>query len=476
MERKSGVLMHISSLYGDYSVGSFGDEAKHFADFLADCGFSYWQVLPFCMTDEYNSPYKSFSAFGGNPYFIDLNKLYEKGLITKAELDENRQLNPYACEFDRLSKMRMSLLIKASSRVQNRAEIERYIEKNPYLLRVCEFMALKDANGGAPWFEWKTKKIDNEILFAWKFIQYEFFNQWAEIKKYANSKNIKIIGDIPIYVSEDSCDVWSNKEQYYLDKDGRPSLVAGVPPDYFCEDGQLWGNPIYNWNEMKTDGYKWWRDRISHMANMFDALRIDHFRGIESYWAVPASAETARSGQWQKGPGMELIDAIKEAAGDALIIAEDLGDITPEVCELVKKSGFPGMRVVQFGFLSDEDNIHRPHNYPENCVAYTGTHDNNTLLGYLWELDGAARRNMLRYCGHTGDWESGCESIVQAMMASHAGLVVFPIQDLLGFGSDTRMNTPGKTENNWQFRITRDQLESIDKNKFRELNRLYSRM
>jgi 4-alpha-glucanotransferase len=297
-----------------------------------------------------------------------------------------------------------------------------------------------------------------------------------QIKKYANSKNIKIIGDIPIYVSEDSCDVWSNREQYHLGKDGRPSLVAGVPPDYFCEDGQLWGNPIYDWDEMKRDGYKWWRDRISHMANMFDALRIDHFRGIESYWAVPKEAETARLGEWKKGPGMELIDAIKEAAGGALIIAEDLGDITPEVCELVRKSGFPGMRVVQFGFLSDGDNIHRPHNYPENCVAYTGTHDNNTLLGYLWELDNDARDNMLRYCGHSGDWKSGCESIIRAMMASHAGLVIIPVQDLLGFGSDTRMNTPGKTENNWQFRITREQLESVDKNRFRELNRLYSRM
>ena len=476
MERKSGVLMHISSLYGDYSIGSFGDEAKRFVDFLADCGFSYWQVLPFCMTDEYNSPYKSFSAFGGNPYFVDLNKLYEKGLITKTELDENRQKSPYVCEFDRLSKMRLRLLFRASSRVKNKDEIENYIEKSPYLLKVCEFMALKDANHNEPWVEWKTDKFDDEILFAWKFIQYEFFNQWEEIKKYAKSKNIKIIGDIPIYVSEDSCDVWSNREQYHLDKDGHPSLVAGVPPDYFCEDGQLWGNPIYNWAEMKKDGYNWWRDRISHMANMFDALRIDHFRGIESYWAVPKTAETARTGQWQKGPGMELIDVIKEAAGDALIIAEDLGDITPEVCELVKKSEFPGMRVFQFGFLSEEDNIHRPHNYPGNSVAYTGTHDNNTLLGFLWELDDDLRNNMLRYCGHTGNWDNGCESIIRAMTASHAGLVVFPIQDLLGYGSDTRMNTPGSMENNWQFRITSEQLESIDKNEFRELNRLYSRL
>lgn len=475
MERKSGVLMHISSLYGDYSVGSFGDEAKHFVDFLADCGFSYWQVLPFCMTDEYNSPYKSFSAFGGNPYFIDLNKLYEKGLITKAELDENRQINPYACEFDRLFKMRKGLLIKAASRVQNRIEIKKYIEENPYLAKFCEFMALKNSNNDAPWFEWETDKFDDEILFAWEFIQYEFFKEWEEIKKYANSKNIKIIGDVPIYVSQDSCDVWSNKGQYHLNKDGRPTLVAGVPPDYFSEDGQLWGNPIYNWDEMKKDGYKWWRDRISYMANMFDALRIDHFRGIESYWAVPQAAETAKSGEWRKGPGMELVNALKEAVGDTLIIAEDLGDITPEVFELVKKSGFCGMRVFQFGFFSEGDSIHRPHNYPENCVAYTGTHDNNTLLGYLWELDDNARSNMLRYCGHTGDLKNGCESIIRTVMASHAGLVIIPVQDLIGCGADARMNTPGRTEKNWQYRITRDKLEGIDKERFKKLNRLYSR-
>lgn len=475
MERKSGVLMHISSLYGDYSIGSFGDEAKQFVDFLADCGFSYWQVLPFCMTDECNSPYKSYSTFAGNPYFVDLGKLYKKGLINKDELEESRQLTPYVCEYERLLKERLSLLVKASLRVQNKEEIEKYIEKNPYLEKVCEFMALKNANLDKPWYEWETDKIDNTVLFAWKFIQYEFFNQWKEIKEYANNKNIKIIGDIPIYVSHDSCDVWSNKEQYLLDKGGRPSFVAGVPPDYFCEDGQLWGNPIYNWNEMKKDGYKWWCDRISHMAEMFDALRIDHFRGIESYWAVPSSAETAKEGKWEKGPGMDLIDAIKKAAGDTLIIAEDLGDITPEVYELVRESGFPGMRVFQFGFLSDCDSIHRPHNYPENCVAYTGTHDNNTLLGYLWELGDNERRNMLSYCGHTGDWGNGCHSIIRTMMASHAGLVIMPVQDLLGYGSDTRMNTPGSVGTNWQYRITRDQLDSIDKNKFRELNKLYSR-
>lgn len=475
MERKSGVLMHISSLFGDYSIGSFGKEAKHFIDFLKDSGFSYWQVLPFCMVDEYNSPYKSYSTFGGNPYFVDLDILYEKGLITVDELAGLKQQNPYVCEFVKLYHTRIKLLKKAALRVKNRKEIEEYISKNSYLEAFCKFMALKESNNELPWFEWKTEEVDEDILFAWKFIQYEFFTQWAKVKEYANEKGIRLVGDIPIYVSLDSCDVWSNKDKFLLDKDGKPTHVAGVPPDYFSEDGQLWGNPLYNWDEMKKDGYKWWCDRISHMASMFDAVRIDHFRGIESYWAVPADAETAKEGEWKKGPGMELISAIKKAAGDTEIIAEDLGDITPEVYKLVQDSGFPGMRVFQFSFLSDDNNIHLPHNYPNNCVAYTGTHDNNTLLGYLWELDDEARTKMLSYCGHDGDWESGLKSIIRTVMASHAGLVIMPIQDLLGYGSDTRLNIPGKAGGNWQYRITKEQLDSIDRNYFKRLNEMYRR-
>jgi len=476
MERKSGVLMHISSLFGDYSTGSFGSEAKYFIDFLKDCGFSYWQVLPFCMVDECNSPYKSYSTFGGNPYFVDLTVLKNKGLLTDEELSSCRQQTPYVCEFVRLYHTRLEILKKASERVTNRQEIEQFISDDEYLDRFCRFMALKSTNNELPWFEWTTEEIDDEILFMWKFIQYEFFTQWAEIKKYANEKGIRIIGDIPIYVSLDSCDVWSNKEQYCLDEDGKPIWIAGVPPDYFCADGQLWGNPIYNWDVMKKDGYKWWSDRIRHMSKMFDSVRIDHFRGIESYWAVPGDAETAKEGCWKKGPGMELINAIKEAAGDSLIIAEDLGDITPEVYQLVADSGFPGMRVFQFGFLSDGDSSHKPHHYPQNCVAYTGTHDNNTLLGYLWELDDNSRQKMLEYCGHTEHWESGCSSVIRTIFASHAGLVIMPIQDLLGYGSDTRLNIPGKADGNWQFRITKEQLDGIDKNRFRRLNEIYSRI
>ena len=477
MARKSGVLMHISSLYGEYSCGSFGKEAIEFIDFLSDCGFSLWQVLPFNMADEHNSPYKSYSSFSGNPYFVDIESLYERGLITNCELNSAKQESPWLCEFNRLSAQRFSLLQKASTRVDEteKKAISKFIKKNEYIASFCKFMALKEANNHKEWLEWTNNKYNKDTLFTWQFIQYEFFTQWAKIKEYANNKGIRIVGDIPIYVSHDSSDVWSSTSCFRLGKDGRPTHVAGVPPDYFCEDGQLWGNPLYNWQEMKKDGYKWWCDRIRHMSLMFDMVRIDHFRGIESFWSVPAKAKTAKEGKWVKGPGMSLINAIKKAAGNMEIIAEDLGDITPQVEKLVKDSGFPGMRVFQFGFLSDSESTHMPHNYIENCISYTGTHDNNTLLGYLWELDDNSRKRMLEYCNHSGDWKNGCESIIKTMFASHSDTVIMPIQDILGFGADTRMNTPGKAENNWAFRITREQLNSIDRNYWKKLNNLYYR-
>lgn len=476
MQRKSGVLMHISSLYGDCSIGSFGNEAKEFIDFLSYCGFSYWQVLPFCMADECNSPYRSYSAFAGNPYFIDLNVLKSKGLLSEAELETCRQKQPYSAEYARLYETRIELLRRVSKRVKNAKEIENFIDSDPYLKQFCEFMAYKASNQNKPWYEWTENSYDPQVLFSWKFIQYEFFTQWKEIKKYANSKGIKIIGDIPIYVSLDSADVWANKEQFWLDEKNMPVCVAGVPPDYFCKDGQLWGNPLYNWNQMRSDGFAWWKDRIKHTTEMFDGIRIDHFRGIESYWAVPYGEKTAKNGKWIKGPGKELTDKIKEAAGDKLVIAEDLGEITPEVEKLVEESGFPGIRVLQFGFTDSSDNPHIPHNYRNNLVVYTGTHDNNTLLGYLWELDTDNKKRLLEYCNyHSPDWENGFDSILRTIFASCAGILILPIQDLLKYGSDTRLNTPGKAEGNWQFRITKEQLDLIDKDKFKRFNELYKR-
>lgn len=478
MKRSSGVLMHISSLYGEYSCGSFGKEALEFVDFLAECNFSEWQVLPFCMIDECNSPYKSYSAFGGNPYFVDLPTLFEEGLLTKDELDSARQQTPYSCEYVRLYHTRVELLKTAAARCNDdtKEKILLFIGENPYLQQFCEFMALKSVNGEKCWNRWDNHTPDEGVLFAWQFIQYKFYEQWSKVKKYANSKGIRIIGDIPFYVSYDSADVWGNKSLFELSDDGMPKCVAGVPPDYFSEDGQLWGNPLYNWDEMSKDGYGWWTARLQNMFTLFDGVRIDHFRAIESYWSVDANEKTAKNGQWKTGPGKAFVDMINKIKGDKLIIAEDLGLITKEVEELVSYSGFPGMRVLQFGFIADDDTPHKPHNYINNCIAYTGTHDNNTLLGYVWELGENERKNLMEYCGYDNpDWNRGYDSIIRTIYASNAGIVILPIQDLLGYGSDTRLNIPGKADGNWQFRITREQLDEINKEKYKRWNFVYKR-
>ena len=478
MERKSGVLMHVSSLWGDYSCGSFGKAAKEFVDFLSAGGFSYWQVLPFGLVDECNSPYKSYSTFGGNPYFVDLESLFEEGLITSEELNSARQNTPYSCEFERLSKERVNLLLTASKRVNNelREKVNSFIDNNSHLKDFCRFMALKNANEDAEWIYWSIKDFNEDIEFGWRFIQFEFFTQWAKIKDYANQKGIGIIGDIPIYVSFDSSDVYFNKNLFMMDDNNRLTDVAGVPPDYFAEDGQLWGNPLYKWDEMEKDNFKWWQDRISFALNLFDGVRIDHFRAFESFWAVKGDAETAKEGKWVKGPGMKLINALKSVAGDKLIIAEDLGDITKEVIELVEESGFPGMRVFQFGFFGG-DTPHKPHNYTNNSVAYSGTHDNNTLLGYLWETPMDIKNDIMKYCAcNPQEWnEKGCQAIIRTIMSSNAGLTIFPVQDLLGYGNDTRLNVPGRAHGNWLYRITKEQLGLINTEKYKELNRLYGR-
>ncbi len=470
MKRGSGVLMPVSSLWGTYGIGGFSRHAKEFIDFLADCGFSYWQVLPFTMTDEFNSPYKSFSAFGGNPYFIDLEQLKEEGLLTEEELLSQVQQTPYQCEYARLQETRRFILNKASGRAKNRTEIEGFTGEKPYLEQCCQFLARKDANDQKCWIEWERDSFDPEQLFFWRFVQFTFFRQWQGIKTYANRKGIQVIGDIPFYVAYDSADVWGNRRLFQLYDDGRIKRVAGVPPDYFSADGQLWGNPLYDWSAMEETNYAWWRNRMAHMLSLFDGVRIDHFRGMDSYWSVPAEARTAREGRWENGPGKKLVDALRQITQGRLVVAEDLGNITDSVRTLVNDSGFPGMRVLQFGFLDGRDSFHRPHHYPENCVAYTGTHDNNTLLGYLWELEEPRRRELMGYCGFNGHWNESYDSILQRMLESRANLVLFPIQDLLHFGADTRLNYPGRAEGNWGFRVTQEQIESLDRRKFKEWN------
>ena len=489
LQRSAGVLMHISSLYGSDSIGGFGPEAKEFIDFLADCGFTWWQVLPFCMSDEYNSPYKSFSAFGGNPYFIDIRGLHDEGLLTIDEVNAVQEKTPYAAEYEFLYRTRLDLLRLASERTDaaERSRIDAFLADNPYVAQFCDFMARRRANGDIPWYSWRDAAARDEHEYAaWSFIQYRFWNQWQTIHDYAADRGVKILGDMPIYVSYDSCDVFANRDQFQLDETGALTAVAGCPPDYFSKDGQLWGNPLYDWNRMSQNGYAWWRARMRHMLSMFDGVRIDHFRGLESYWSIPACAETAREGHWEPGPGMPLVQAMQEVAEEirqktgrtVTVLAEDLGESTDALRRFVRDSGFPGMRVMQFAFDGDPGNIHLPYNYEHNCVAYTGTHDNNTLLGFIWEADPATRRRMLRYCGFTGtDWNcpEAYRAVIRTLFASTASLAVVPIQDMLGFGADTRMNTPGRAAGNWQFRITREQLAGIDRAYYRELNTTYGR-
>ena len=477
MKRTSGVLMHVSTLWGDYSEGALGSEAKEWIDFLADCGFSYWQTLPFCLPDGFNSPYQSYSAFSVNPFFIDLPTLHREGLITDDELAKAKQNDPYVCEFDRLKEERITLLSNAAKRFGDKNAIDEFYEIHKQTYQFCLFMAYKKANNELPWYEWTERENpDADTLETWKFICFEFCKQWNEIRSYAGERGISIIGDIPIYISLDSADVWANPSQFQLNSDGRPSFVAGVPPDYFSADGQLWGNPLYDWDTMEKDGFKWWRERIGFMCELFDGIRIDHFRGLESYYSIPATEKTAKNGKWKKGPGMKLINELKKVSTGHFLIAEDLGDITPEVVKLVEDSGFPGMRVLQFGFLGDAQSPHLPHNYINNCIAYTGTHDNNTLLGYVWDLDDTTRRRMLEYCGYyDSNWDGCYDHILRMMFASHAGLLILPVQDILLYGNDTRINIPGRSKGNWGYRLTKDQLFRIDRKKFRKWNEMYGR-
>lgn len=499
IKRSSGVLLHISSLPGKYGIGSFGKEAIEFSKLLKEMGFSYWQTLPFGITDAYNSPYKSFSAFAGNPYFIDLSTLAEKGFLTEEELKMNECQNPYFADFEWLNQTRYKALRLAYSRIDEneKREIEKFTEKNKHWLPdFALYMTLREKNNNTDWYLWEDEslkfheeeavkeafvKYENEVLF-YKFLQYEFYSQWAKVKAEINKNGIKMIGDMPIYVSLESSDVWANRELFDLLEDGNPKLVAGVPPDYFAEDGQMWGNPLYNWDLMKKQNYSWWIKRIENSLLIFDMVRIDHFRGFSAYWAIPAKAETAKSGSWVKGPGMDFFDTIMKEFNSSQIIAEDLGDIDEDVYKLLIQTGLPGMRVMQFAFIGDKDSVHLPHNYKNNVIAYTGTHDNNTILGWLWEASPENRETALKYCNFTGnDWGVGgyhsesCRSVIRTLWQSVAQLTIVPIQDLCGFGSDTKMNQPGTAKGNWAFRITHEALGNIDKNWIKELNDIYRR-
>lgn len=472
--------MHPSSLYGEYSVGSFGKEGFEFVDFLYECGFSVWQTLPFCMTDEFNSPYKSPASFSLNPFFIDLPTLSESGYISDSELKSARQKNEYRCEFERLKSQRIPLLFKAAERAMSdkvvAGKVSEFIFKNPRIDAASKFLALKSEYGDVPFQKWEKREPSEREADKWRFLNYEFYRQWQCLKSYANKKGIEIMGDLPIYVSEDSADVWEFPESFLLDAKGYPLEVAGVPPDYFSADGQLWGNPIYNYGLMERDGFSWWKERIRFAFSLFDSVRIDHFRGLDAYFSIPIG-KSAREGKWKEGPGASLVSALREESGEKKLIAEDLGIIDGSVRELMQRFSLPGMRVFEFAFLDGSDSEHLPHNYNKDTVAYTGTHDNNPLLAYLFECSPGERSLIFDYCGYGGtDIDEAVRYIVRAMMASSAGTVIFPIQDILGHGRDTRMNTPSVCEGNWGYRITEGQLDRVDRKGLRALCETYKRI
>jgi len=459
MTRSSGILMPISSLPGKYGIGTLGEEAYRFADFLSKAGQSCWQILPAGPTTLGDSPYQSYSSFAGNPYFIDPQQLFEEGFITEEELKNTEDLfkeNSQRVDYGLLYNSRFSLLKSASLNAYQQCgeEIKRFINENFWVDGYARFMALKSANDMKRLGEWKVKEYSDsmkDVYDLFVFIQYEFFKQWRKFKTYVNSLGIKLLGDVPIYVAYDSADVWLEPEQFLLDKDLVPEKISGVPPDYFSEDGQLWGNPLYNYEKMARDGYSWWIRRIGKAAEMYDMIRIDHFRGFSTFWAVPNGAKTAKNGMWVKGPGMDLVGTLINWFSGTEFIAEDLGEPTPDVKELLERSGLPGMKVLQFAFDGDPDNPHLPHNYSPDSVCYTGTHDNATILEWI-SSDSKGLRLAKDYAGLTCS-EGYAEGMIRLGMSSVSRLFVAPMSDWLGLGKEGRINVPGTPVGNWTWRM-----------------------
>ncbi len=463
--RKSGILMPLCSLPSPYGFGSMGKEAYDFIDFLSATGQRCWQVLPLNPTSYGDSPYQSPASCAGNPYFIDLPTLYADGLITGEELKGARS-NDKRINYGKLFTERFALLRLAYSRFTPDADFKRFIKKNrDWIEDYALFMSLKVKNGWRPWYEWQSEEKNHtqarksigeyeaECGF-WRWVQYTFFEQWQTVRNYAKMKKVLIIGDMPIYVAHDSMDVWRAPEQFLLDEDGYPTRVAGCPPDDYAEDGQLWGNPIYDWEYMKEDGFVWWKKRVGASFKLYDILRIDHFRGFAGYYSIPYGEKTAKGGEWRSAPGKELFDAIKAEYPKAKIIAEDLGFITDDVRELLDYTGFPGMKLLQFGFYND-GNEYQPHTYTtDNCVCYTASHDSDCTRSWYKKLDGDAKQRMWRECKKKRG-VSPTLSLIECAMKSRANLTVIPMQDYLELTNEKgRMNVPSLPEGNWQWRLS----------------------
>ena len=500
-KRGSGILLHLTSLPGDYGIGDLGSGAFRFIDLLSAAGQSYWQFLPIGPTSSVfdNSPYMSRSVFAGNPLLISPEKLYSSGLLSQSDLADRPDFTQYFVEYEKIVPYKKKLLQTAfqhfmKSSQDSDFEVFCYTHKD-WLDDYALFMSLRDEYHLKPWYKWPSpiarrnsksiselsRNLGEKQLF-YKFTQYLFYTQWQELYEYASSKSISLIGDIPIYVGLDSVDVWANQHLFKINtRTLQPTKVAGVPPDYFSETGQRWGNPVYRWQlankKINEQLYEWWLQRFKHTFSMMDMVRIDHFRGFESYWEIPAKDETAVNGRWIKGPGKTLFQHISKELQTLPIIAEDLGVITPAVTKMRNALGYPGMKVLQFAFESDETNLYLPHNYSQtNTVVYTGTHDNNTTLGWFLsdKLPETARNNVRQYVNAHNDEQISWD-LIRLAMSSIADLAIIPMQDILGFGEDCRMNTPGTGQGNWRWRCASHFLNREIAERLLHITRFYNR-
>ncbi|EOS42169.1 4-alpha-glucanotransferase [Lachnospiraceae bacterium A2] len=496
MERTAGILLPVTSLPSKYGIGCFSKSAYDFVDWLKAAGQSYWQILPLGPTSYGDSPYQSFSTFAGNPYFISLEALIEEGVLTEKECDgTDFGSRPNDIHYEKLYKNRYPLLRKAyeRSKISENPDYLRFIEENNWWLSdYALFMAVKDRFEGVPWNQWAEdirlrwgnamdyyrEELYFEIEFQ-QYMQFKFYEQWNALKAYANENGIRLIGDIPIYVAMDSADTWAHPELFQLDETLTPSAVAGCPPDGFSADGQLWGNPLYRWDYHRNTGYEWWISRLSYCFRLYDVVRIDHFRGFDEYYSIPYGAESAKEGHWEKGPGIDLFRHVEQSLGWHEVIAEDLGYVTDSVRQLVFESGFPGMKVLEFAFDSRDTgsaNDYLPHNYIENCVAYTGTHDNETITGWFQSITKKERQMARDYlCDQTTPDRLLHQSFISLIMRSSAKSCIIPIQDYMGYDNTCRINKPSTVGINWRWRLTEDELSEELKEKIHAMAMRYGR-
>lgn len=485
LERGAGLLLPISSLPSSYGIGTLGKEAYKFVDYLVEAGQKYWQVLPVGPTSYGDSPYQSFSAFAGNPYFIDLDYLVDEGLITKAQIKkfewgDNPEYVDYATVYN--SRFDILRIAFENSDYENENEYHQFEQENSYWLDDYSlYMAVKFHFNNEEWSKWDydikarqpeainryRDELSEDIAF-WKFCQYKFFEQWNNLREYANEQGIEMIGDIPIYVAMDSADVWAHKELFELDGDFRQTNVAGVPPDAFSEDGQLWGNPLYNWPVMEQQGFEWWKQRMASNSKLYDYIRIDHFIGVVNYYSIEAHCTNAKQGVWREGPGKKLTDAIDSAIGDAKIIAEDLGIVSPAVRALLAQTGYPGMNIIEFAFDGSPANSHLPHNYKPNSLVYGGTHDNETVAGFFRAKKAAELKYAYQYLGVDNKNDIPA-AVLRAAYASVSAIAIFQVQDILELGNEARMNTPSTVGDNWKWRMLKG---ALTKKKAKELKKL----